>query len=81
VVGLEQWAEIRRLSRVERLSNRAIGRRLGIHRDTVARALAAAALSKYSRAVRPSKLDPFKPSLDVSVGCVTAVAAGIGERV
>jgi transposase len=45
------------------LSNRAIGRRLGIHRDTVARALAAAALSKYSRAVRPSKLDPFKDSI------------------
>ena len=60
MVGVEQWAEIRRLSRVERLSNRAISRRLGLHRDTVARALALEKPPRYSRASRPSKLDPFK---------------------
>jgi ActR/RegA family two-component response regulator len=42
VVGVEQWAEIRRLYRVERLSIREISRRTGLHRKTVRRALAAA---------------------------------------
>jgi hypothetical protein len=41
VVGVEQWAEIRRLHRVERLSIREISRRLGVHRKTVRRALVA----------------------------------------
>lgn len=40
MIAVEDWAEIRRLHKVEKLSKRAIGRRLGIHRDTVSRALA-----------------------------------------
>ena len=35
----ETWAEIRRLHAVEKLSKRAIARRLGVHRNTVTRAL------------------------------------------
>ncbi len=41
MVGVEQWAEIRRLHGVERLSIREISRRTGLHRKTVRRALAA----------------------------------------
>ncbi len=60
MVGVEQWAEIRRLYRVEQLSIREIGRRMGLHRKTVRRALAAAAPPRYERKTAGSKLDPFK---------------------
>jgi transposase len=61
VVGVEQWADIRRLSRVERLSIREISRRTGLHRKTVRRALAAAEPPRYARKTTGgSKVDPFK---------------------
>jgi transposase len=60
VVGVEQWAEVRRMRRVERLSIREISRRTGLHRKTVRRALAAATPPRYSRSPAGSKLDPFK---------------------
>jgi transposase len=60
VVGVEQWAEVRRLRRVERLSIREISRRTGLHRKTVRRALAAAEPPKYERRTTESKVDPFK---------------------
>jgi transposase len=60
VVGVQQWAEIRRLYRVERLSIRGISRRTGLHRKTVLRALAAAEPPRYVRATIGSKADPFK---------------------
>jgi transposase len=60
VVGVEQWAEIRRMHRVERLSIREISRRTGLHRETIRRALAAPVPPKYSRKAAGSKLDPFK---------------------
>ena len=60
MVGVEQWAEIRRMNRVEGLSGREISRRTGLHRDTVARLLAATEPPKYARAPAGSKLDPFK---------------------
>ena len=60
MVGVEQWAEIRRMHRVERLSIREIGRRTGLHRKTVRRALAAEIPPRYSRPPAMSKLDPFK---------------------
>jgi transposase len=60
VVGVEQWAEIRRMHRVERLSIREISRRTGLHRKTIRRALAAVVPPKYVRALAGSKLDPFK---------------------
>ena len=60
MVGVEQWAEVRRLHRVERLSIREISRRTGLHRKTVRRALAAVEPPKYERKPVGSKLDPFK---------------------
>jgi transposase len=60
VVGVEQWAEIRRMHRVERLSIREINWRTGLHRKTIRRALAAETPPRYSRAPATSKLDPFK---------------------
>ena len=51
LVGVEQWAEIRRLHRVEGLSIREVSRRTGLHRKTVRRALVAPVPPKYSRPV------------------------------
>lgn len=60
MVGVEQWAEIRRLYFVEKRSKRAIHRLTGLHRDTITRALASEAPPRYERAPAGSKLDPFK---------------------
>jgi transposase len=60
LLGVELWAEIRRLRHVERLSQREIHRRTGVHRDTIRKALASPTPPSYGpRPPRPSKLDPF----------------------
>lgn len=64
MVGVEQWAEIRRMARVERLSQREINRRTGLHRKTIRRALASDVPPVYSRPARGSKLDPFKGEIN-----------------
>jgi hypothetical protein len=60
VIGVEQWAEIRRLYLVEKRSKRAIHRLTGVHRETITRALISDLPPKYVRAAAGSKLDPFK---------------------
>jgi hypothetical protein len=60
VIGVEQWAEIRRLYFVEKRSKRAIHRLTGVHRDTITRALSSDRPPRYERAPTGSKLDPFK---------------------
>jgi transposase len=63
MLTVETWAEIRRLHIVEKLSKRAIARRLGLHRATVTRALASQLLPVYHRAPQPGLLDPYKPRI------------------
>lgn len=60
MVDVEQWAEVRRMYRVERLSIHEISRRTGLHRKTIRRALASELPPKYSRTPVGSKLDPFR---------------------
>jgi transposase len=60
MVKVEVWADVRRLHRVEKLSIRAIGRRLGLARNTVREVLRSEGPPGYSRTPGPSKLDPFK---------------------
>jgi len=60
VVGVEQWAEIRRLFFVKRLSIKEIVRRTGHGRNTIRRALRSGEPPQYRRPPRPSKLDPFR---------------------
>lgn len=60
MLNVDEWAEIRRLHRVEGMSIRAISRRLRVARETVMRAVRANGPPVYRRARQPSKLDPFK---------------------
>ena len=60
MVDVEQWAEVRRMHRVERFSIREISRRTGLHRRTIRRALASEEPPRYVRAPAVSKLDPFR---------------------
>jgi transposase len=63
MVGVEQWAEIRRLYYVKRLSIREIARRTGRDRNTVRKALRCERPPRYSRPARGSKLDPFREEI------------------
>ena len=60
---MEDWAEIRRLRRVEGMAIKAIARRLGVSRNAVRRALARDAPPKYERAVRGSIVDAVEPAV------------------
>ena len=68
VVGVEQWAEVRRLRFVRGLSIREIHRRTGLHRETIRRALASDVPPRYEREVMGSKLDPFKDEIHRLLG-------------
>lgn len=63
MVGVEQWAEIRRLYFVRRLSQREIHRRTGLHRDTIRRAIESDVPPVYERPLKGSKLDAFKDEI------------------
>jgi transposase len=60
VLGVQQWAEVRRLVLVEGRSQREVARLTGLARDTVAKAVASETPPRYMRASAGSKLDPFK---------------------
>ncbi len=60
MIGVEQWAEIRRLYFVEKRSKRAIRRLTGAHRDTITRAVESETPPRSERKPAGSKLDPFK---------------------
>lgn len=70
-MNTELWATIRRLFEVEKLSRSAIAQRLGIHRQTVRRALASPAGPPPDlprRGGEPSKLEPHKDYLRRRLG-------------
>ncbi|WP_034228996.1 IS21 family transposase [Actinotalea ferrariae] len=61
MMTVEDWAEIRRLHRVEGMAIKAIARQLGVSRNAVRRALARDAPPKYERAPRGSIVDAVEP--------------------
>ena len=63
MVGVEQWAEIRRMRFVAGLSIKEIVRRTGRDRNTIRRALRSEEPPRYERRPRPSKLDPFREEI------------------
>jgi hypothetical protein len=56
VIGVQQWAEIRRLYFAQGWKKRAIARHLRVQRRTVDRALASEGPPRYQRTSRPSRL-------------------------
>ena len=74
---MHDWAEVRRLHRVEGLSQAAIARRLQMSRNTVARLLSLTAAPKYERAPAGSKVDPFAGSIASMLEQDPAVAATV----
>ena len=60
MLGVQQWAEVRRLVLVEGRSQREVARLTGLARDTVARAVASETPPKYTRAPAGTMLDPFR---------------------
>ena len=63
MVGVEQWAEIRRMHFVGGVSIKEIARRTGRDRNTVRRALRAEGPPGYRRAPVVSKLEPFREEI------------------
>jgi transposase len=73
---VSQWAEIRRLAEVEKLSRRAIASRLRCSRRTVRRALAADhPPDETKRTPRGSCLDPYKPKIDALIAKYPSLSA------
>lgn len=82
MISVEDWAEIRRLHRSEGVSQAAIARRLGISRNTVARALALDRPPKYQRAPRGSAVDAVEPQIrSLLAQWPTMPATVIAERI
>jgi transposase len=63
VITVEDWAEIRRLHRAEKMPIKAIVRRLGIARNTVREALRSDEPPRYERARRGSIVDVVEPEV------------------
>lgn len=63
MLGVQQWAEVRRLHFVEGLAIKEIARRTGLARNTVRSALRSVELPRLRCPPRPSKLDPFKEEI------------------
>jgi len=82
VLGVEDWAEIRRLRRAEGLSVSQIAWLVGVWRNTVKRALVSDEPLRYRRRPAGSVVDPFEPRMrELLAACPTMPATVIGERI
>jgi transposase len=82
VIGVEDWAEIRRLHRSEGLAIKEIVRRLGVSRNTVRSALRADQPPGYVRAPQPWAVDAFEPAIRDLLGEFPRMPATvIAERI
>ncbi|HEX3960935.1 MAG TPA: IS21 family transposase [Trebonia sp.] len=82
MLTVEDWAEIRRLHRAEKMPVKAIVRALGISRNTVRAALASDGPPKYERKPAGSAVDMFEPRIrELLQAYPTMPATVIAERV
>jgi transposase len=63
VLSVEDWAEIRRLHRAEKMPIKAIARAMGISRNTVRAAIASDRPPKYEREPAGSVVDAAEPRI------------------
>jgi transposase len=82
VLSVEDWAEIRRLRRAERMPIKQIARVLGVSKNTVKRALAAGGPPRYQRPPRGSIVDAAEPRIrELLRAWPTMPATVIAERI
>ena len=82
MLDVEDWAEIRRLHRSERVPIKVIARALGISKNTVRAALRSDGPPKYVRAPRGSVVDAVEPRIRALLQtCPTMPATVIAERI
>jgi transposase len=82
VIDVEDWAEIRRLHRAEKMGIKAIARRLGLARNTVRDALRRDEPPRYERASTGSAVDAVEPQIRELLGeFPTMPATVIAERI
>lgn len=82
MIDVEQWAEIRRLHRAEGMGVKAIGRHLGVARNTVRSALRAEGAPRYERPGRGSAVDVFEPAIRQLLAATPSMPATvIAERI
>ena len=81
-MSVEDWAEIRRLHRAERMPAKVIARVLGCSKNTVKKALAADQPPGYRRRSRGSVVDASEPRIrELLQACPTMPATVIAERI
>jgi transposase len=82
VLSVEDWAEIRRLHKAERMPIKQVARVMGCSKNTVKRALAADGPPRYERAPRGSIVDPVEPRIrELLQVWPTMPATVIAERI
>jgi transposase len=82
VLAVEDWAEIRRLHRAERLPIKVIARVMGVSRNTVRAAIASDGPPRYERPAKGSVVDAFEPAIRELLRVYPAMPATvIAERV
>jgi transposase len=82
LLSVEDWAEIRRLRRAERLPIKTIARTLGVSRNTVRAAIASDGPPRYERKPAGSAVDAFEDAIrEQLVAVPTMPATVIAERV
>jgi transposase len=82
VLGVEDWAEIRRLHRAERMPIKAIARVIGVSKNTVKRALASDGPPRYERAGGGSIVDVVEPQIrELLTAWPSMPATVIAERI
>jgi len=80
-LSVEDWAEIRRLYRAERMPIKGIARVVGCSKNTVRKALAAEQPPAYRRQARGSIVDAVEPRIrELLQACPTMPATVIAER-
>ena len=82
MLGVEDWAEIRRLSRSDGLSIKEIARQMGVARNTVRTALRSEVPPAYQRETKGSIVDPFEPEIRrLLMATLRMPATVIAERI